>query len=311
LPAAAKGWSCYSPRQVLFLLEFDLLKASAAASEEPMAGGEPGFRRACMNALARLIQHSVSWRSRAVVRSSRDLFQAVRGAYASRRVDKLPIDPRISYPCYKSLDEYVDVERLKSLDAYLRERIVKHLKGGTSAEFYTGVFKRYAFSPAKPGSREIPLTVSKRPFEYHDLNKSQFWEPSKHASEFAELMDFIATLPFKTTARMLIICDPQGRAVTAHRDHANPNAKHEFVWFRSNLDKPFYMQDSRSRRKVYVDSYSAWFDTVNQYHGAESGNTLTFSLRVDGVFSDEFRQPIPIPVCNPASTAALWASLSR
>ncbi len=25
------------------------------------------------------------------------------------------VDPRISYPCYKSLDEFIDVEKLKSL----------------------------------------------------------------------------------------------------------------------------------------------------------------------------------------------------
>jgi hypothetical protein len=70
------------------------------------------------------------------------------------------------------------------------------------------------------------------------------------------------------------------------------------------------MLDSRTNEKLYVDSYSAWFDTVNQYHGTDEYDGLAFSIRVDGVFTDEFRKQIPVPESNPASAPALWACSS-
>jgi hypothetical protein len=122
-------------------------------------------------------------------------------------------------------------------------------------------------------------------------------------------MDFIATLPFKATGRMLIIYDDLGRAVSAHRDHDRADVCHEFIWFRTNFTKPFYMLDPDSGSKLYVDSHAAWFDTVNQFHGADASSGLSFSIRVDGIFSDEFRSRIPFSRDCPAATPALWASV--
>ena len=69
------------------------------------------------------------------------------------------------------------------------------------------------------------------------------------------------------------------------------------------------MLSSDTGEKKYVESYSAWFDAVNQYHGCDAAEGLTFSIRVDGVFTDEFRSAIPNPRFNRASAPALWASL--
>ena len=121
-------------------------------------------------------------------------------------------------------------------------------------------------------------------------------------------MRFIETLPFKATGRMLIMYDDAPRPVPAHRDHDATDVCHEFVWFRTNLGKPFYMLNHETGERRYVESYSAWFDTVNQFHGGDPARGLSFSIRVDGTFTDEFRQRIPRPASNPASTPALWAS---
>lgn len=222
-----------------------------------------------------------------------------------------PVDPSVSYPSYKSFDEFIDVEWLRSLDGYVTERVLRHLGEGRSDPFYTGVLKLHALQSSTPGSREILLTRSKINRRYQDLNKAELWTPTAEAEEFSELMDFIATLPFRDTARILIMCDAQGRRVTAHRDHAQTHLCHHFVWFRTNLTKPFYLQDWTSGRREYVQGYSAWFDTVNQYHGADPCPGLGFSIRVDGVFEDGFQARIPKPRINPASTASLWACRER
>jgi len=268
-----------------------------------------------MSGIAKRVQHAVAWRSRKAInqvkKGSKEFVYGIRGWAVNRQFEPVAVDPRIEYPSYKSLDEFIDVERLKALDGYVKEKVLQHLREQEMPKFNTGAFKSKLLSKVEPGSKVIPLTESTRSFEYYDLDKPEFWVPSKYAEDFSELMDFIETLPLKETARIMIMCDNKGRAVTPHRDHPNPEVRHEFVWFRTNFEKPFYMQDSKTRKKEYIDSYSAWFDTVNQFHGSERTGKLAISIRVDGIFSDEFRQQIPTPERNPASTAALWASLSN
>ena len=122
-------------------------------------------------------------------------------------------------------------------------------------------------------------------------------------------MDFIRTLPFKATGRMLIMYDFGGRPVTAHRDHDRIEVSNEFIWFRTNLTKPFFVMNKQTGERKYVESYSAWFDTVNQFHGADPAQEFSISLRVDGTFTDELRARIPVPSQNQASTASLWACI--
>ena len=155
----------------------------------------------------------------------------------------------------------------------------------------------------------IYLTQSVRPFNYYDLDQPQLWRRTGAAQEFSLLMDFIETLPFKATGRMLIMYDSAPRPVPAHRDHLSTDICHEFVWFRTNLDKPFYVLNHETDEKLYVRSYSAWFDTVNQFHGSDAKEGISFSVRVDGNFTEEFRKNIPTPAHNSASTAALWACI--
>ena len=225
-------------------------------------------------------------------------------------MDRVEVDPRITYPCYKSLDDFIDVARLVSLDGYITERVAQHRRAQADALFMNS-FRLEASTPETPGQRMIHLTQSTRAFNYYDLDRPELWRPTEAARELSPLMDFIATLPFKATGRMLIMYDSEPRPVPAHRDQLDPNVCHEFMWFRTNLTKPFYVFNHRTGGKLYVESHSAWFDTVNQFHGSDPHDGLSFSIRVDGHFSDEFRRLIPRPAHNLAFTPALWASLTK
>lgn len=230
--------------------------------------------------------------------------------YESQGAHESALDTRIKYPCYKSFDEFIDIERLKSLDSYISERIQRRIGTENDLKFYTGPFRLKDSAPDRPGSRMIYLAQSKLPDSYFDLDKTELWEPTEASAEFSLLMDFIATLPFKATGRMLIMYDDACRAVPAHRDHTERELCHEFIWFRTNLRKPFYMLNHHTGEKQYVESYSAWFDSVNQFHGSDACDGLSFSIRVDGHFTDRFRKRIPVPEFNRASTPALWACTS-
>ena len=217
----------------------------------------------------------------------------------------------IHYPCYKDLDSFIDVERLRSLDRYVSERIERRVAAARDLAFYTGPFLLNEREAYLPGSRLVYLSRSIEKENYYDLDRTELWQRSEEADEFSELMDFIATLPFKATGRMIIMYDDSGRAVSAHKDHDSVDLCHEFIWFRTNFNKPFYMLNPESGEKLYVSSHSAWFDTVNQYHGADANGGLSISIRVDGIFSDEFRSRISFPPANRASAAALWANAER
>lgn len=218
------------------------------------------------------------------------------------------VDSRIGYPSYKSFDEFIDVERLRSLDGYITQRIKRRLDTQKDLKFYTGPYRLEDGSPARPGSRMIYLSYSEKPDRYFDLDKTELWHPTVYAEEFALLMEFIARLPFRETGRMLIMYDDAPRSVPAHRDHIKTDICHEFLWFRTNLKKPFYMLNHKTNERKYVEGYSAWFDSVNQYHGSDPCDGLSYSIRVDGKFTDEFRAKIPKPKINMASTPSYWAS---
>ena len=212
------------------------------------------------------------------------------------------------YPSYKSLDPFIDVEHLRALDGFIADGLRRRLTAAEDLAFYTGPFLLNAEAPVLPGSRMVELSRSREPDNYYDLDRADLWEPTQEAQEFAPLMDFIATLPFAATARMMIMYDASGRAVSAHKDHDSQELCHEFIWFRTNLDKPFYMLDPVTGERLTVAGHAAWFDTVNQFHGGDATGELSFSIRVDGVFSDEFRRMIPFPETNRAAAPSLWAN---
>ena len=222
-----------------------------------------------------------------------------------------PAREQALYPSYKSLDEFIDIDALRSLDGFLTERIERHIAAEQDS-FFLNEHRLDDATPYRPGVREIWLTRTRpgTPYDYLDLDKPELWIRTAETQEFAPLMTFIERLPFKATGRTLIIYDTGGKEVPAHRDHLDPERCHEFVWLRTNLNKSLYMLDPQSGKKLHVDSYSAWFDSVNQYHGANASNGLSFSIRVDGIFSDDLRTRIPFAQRNRSATPSIWALAS-
>lgn len=213
-----------------------------------------------------------------------------------------------SYPSFVDIDPFIDVAHLVALDGFISGRLQRRMQATGDRPFYTGPFLLDPDDPNLPGSRMIELSRSRVAEDYYDLDRTELWEPSEDAAEFGPVMAFIATLPFAATGRILIMYDPIGRAVSAHRDHDSAELCHEFIWLRTNRSKPFYMLNPGTGERAYVTGHSAWFDTVNQFHGADASGTPSFSIRVDGIFDDAFRARIPFPNVNRAATPSIWAT---
>lgn len=219
---------------------------------------------------------------------------------------------KAQYPSYVDFDSFLDVPRLTALDGFIKSRIGGHIRAEQDS-YFLNQHRLEADAPHEPGVREIWLsrTLPGTPYDYLDLNRPDLWIPTAAAQEFKPLMDFIATLPFAATGRILIIYDNAGHSVPAHRDHTDINLRHDFIWMRTNFDKQFYVLNPQSGEKLYIKSHSAWFDTVNQFHGADGSGTLSFSIRVDGVFDEDLRSVIPSCPDNRAAAAALWAATKQ
>jgi hypothetical protein len=212
------------------------------------------------------------------------------------------------YPSYMDLDRFIDVDWLRSLDGFISGRLTQRIEALGDLAFYTGPFLLNGQAPSLPGSKLVYLSRTAGEDDYYDLDRAELWRLTAEAEEFAPLMEFIAALPFEATGRMIIMYDFDGRAVPAHRDHDSIGLCHEFIWLRTNFDKSLFMLDPQSGKRLAVTSHSAWFDTVNQYHGADAADGLSFSIRIDGRFSDDFRRQIPDAGANRASAPAVWAA---
>jgi hypothetical protein len=106
---------------------------------------------------------------------------------------------------------------------------------------------------------------------------------------------------------MIVIYDDRGNCVLAHRDHVEAKCATSSSGC-TNFDKAFTSSIATPERSSTSIRIPGWFGTVNQNHGADASDGLTFSIRVDGVFSDEFRKNISFPETNRASAPALWAA---
>jgi hypothetical protein len=250
-----------------------------------------------------------------VLRYIGSIFSKIKGTYKiyfyEQHAKRLKTDLNIPYPTYKSMDKFIDIEQLKSLDPIVIQFIQHYLNSLPQQDdrFHTGPFTLKIWQPKFTKAHLVELTQEKvnTNYNYFDLNKPDKWGMTPYAAQLPEVMKFIKTLPFRATGRIMLIFDTGGDSITPHRDHVFSENCHEFIWFNANKKKKFYVY--HSGLKKYITSYSAWFDTVNQFHGTDPSGELNYSIRVDGIFTDEFQKQIPRPKINPASTPSLWASL--
>jgi hypothetical protein len=65
----------------------------------------------------------------------------------------------------------------------------------------------------------------------------------------------------------------------------------EFIHIKTDLDRPFYMIDQVAKERKYINTRVAWWNE-RDWHGGEPINRPTYTLRINGRFSDDFKQKI-------------------
>jgi hypothetical protein len=98
---------------------------------------------------------------------------------------------------------------------------------------------------------------------------------------------------FATTGRIIFFITDHYCPTPVHKDDfpSKVQTGKEFVWISLKKDKGFFIYDEATKTKHKVTSRAAWFHSLD-FHGADPCRRQTWSLRIDGKFTPEFREKI-------------------
>lgn len=116
-----------------------------------------------------------------------------------------------------------------------------------------------------------------------------FWKDNGNKESLRDLAEFVDMLPFFcSVGKITIIHNEPGVPGMEHVDHKFEDLVSEFVWFRCDRKKQFYVRDTVHSYPWYVDCNVIWFhDRLT--HNISPIDEPCFSVRVDGKFSPWFR----------------------
>jgi hypothetical protein len=132
-----------------------------------------------------------------------------------------------------------------------------------------------------------------------DTNQRQLNEAVEY---FPSLIDWINGLVdqdvFSNIGRAyLIALDANGYSFE-HKDppldpDVDSNIFPEFIHVRFNTDRPFYVYDSVLKEKHYIKTRVGWWND-RDIHGGDVINKPSYAVRIDGIFSNNFKRKIGI-----------------
>ena len=121
-------------------------------------------------------------------------------------------------------------------------------------------------------------------------------ECSKH---FPGLVKWVHSLVdsgiFESLYQVNIITVDAGGIPWEHKDPVEseslPSKLSEFIHIKTDCDRPFYIIDPTTGERVFMNTRAAWWnETV--WHGGLPIQRPTYTLRINGSFTDEFRTRI-------------------
>ena len=115
------------------------------------------------------------------------------------------------------------------------------------------------------------------------------WTPEIH--QFPGLQQFLESLPLAELGRVTLIVNRPFCDVEVHADR-KPEQDHfdHFIHLTPDYrDKQFFLYDTEKCEEIPVNSNAIFFNHA-AYHGVHCKGHRSYSIKVDGVFSDELLQ---------------------
>jgi hypothetical protein len=202
-------------------------------------------------------------------------------------------------PIYQALDDFfnlddhdpIKVEGLKLhnniKDHYTRNIFTRYLKMAMGA--YDPYIYYFLWEEGSWNDRTAPRKLTEEAEYFPNTVK---W-----------IEEMISNNIFKNIGRVIFFhCEADGipfehRDLDAKNNEINNQGysphRNEFIHIRPNTKKGFYIWDPESKSKVYINSKAAWWNDQD-WHGGERILEQSYSLRIDGKFTDEFRKKLGI-----------------
>ena len=141
---------------------------------------------------------------------------------------------------------------------------------------------------------------------YKILHLNEFQQPM-HEWVIPEIQEWIATLPFSNIDMVSMFFNDHYVPLKYHRDYnylpveegndtTPPSTVQDIIWFRFDLSRGFNFYDIDSDGNILetypVGGYSATFNHYNWHGNTEAHHSPSLTMKVEGVFTDEFRKKI-------------------
>jgi hypothetical protein len=148
------------------------------------------------------------------------------------------------------------------------------------------------------------------PYIYYYLWEEGSWDDrtaarklTPEAQYFPNVVKWVESLVgtvFEDIGRVIFFhCEADGIPFE-HRDLDANNGvnvvkphRNEFIHIRPNTKKAFYLWDPETKDKTYLNTRAAWWNDVD-WHGGERIMEQSYSLRIDGKFTEAFRRRLNI-----------------
>lgn len=119
------------------------------------------------------------------------------------------------------------------------------------------------------------------------------------ADHFPGVINWIDSLVkdgvFSHIGRATFFVQEAGGISFEHRDPSVdpefPDIPSEFIHVRPSLDRPFYVKDSETSKKIYIDTRAGYWNDQD-WHGGDTVLKPTYSLRIDGKFTETFKEKL-------------------
>lgn len=136
-------------------------------------------------------------------------------------------------------------------------------------------------------------------FDVH-LKKNSFYEKAVNgewtheAQHFPKLIKYLETLPFKSIGRVLFFTTYPNSGVAIHRDsYVEEHKDHNINLFFTGGDRPSFIWDAKNKEKIYLEKGArSYFFNNRDYHGVDPESSFRYTLRVDGIFTDELQKEL-------------------
>jgi|TARA_B100001094_G_scaffold47310_1_gene42524 hypothetical protein len=126
---------------------------------------------------------------------------------------------------------------------------------------------------------------------FDKIDEKRVLSPIHHL--FPNLITWIDNLDiFSNVTRAYFLLIEQDGISVEHCDPSpHPDIPREFIHIKSCDSRPFYVREYKNSEKIYMNSRVTYFNDQD-WHGGEASKKTTYSLRIDGIFTETFRKQL-------------------